>query len=102
MEKLQTPPPEKGRVSIYSGSGSLLESSPYYSQRGRLSVMLKWREDYSDEEGAYFQIYPHALDKEAPKHLKKKYIREPIEKTVKFVRPPAVYDNKRSLYDISE
>lgn len=96
-----TSPPDKGRISIYTGDGELIESCHYYSLKGRKTIMEKWEDEYGGMEGSYFQIYPHALDKDVPKVVKKSYIRKDLQPTVKLIRPPAIYDNQKSLYDIA-
>ena len=84
---------QKGRVSIYDANGKLLDRGHYYTKEGREKIMEQWKEMFP--EGAYFQIYPKALNIDAEKEEKKKFIKEIIEQKPKPKRHPAVYDNRQ-------
>lgn len=86
----------EGTIKIMDSEDGIIECKAYYSKEGRKSIMKLWEGDYPN--GSYFLIYPFARCGElAPKQVKKRFIRVDIVPKP-YSRPPAVYDNAKSLY----
>lgn len=88
-------PQHEGTIKIFDAEDGLIDTKAYYSKEGRKRTMDLWLSDYP--QGSYFLIYPFARCPEVPKEIKKKHIRVDI-KPKPFSRPPAIYDNAKSLY----
>lgn len=91
--------PAKGRIGVYSANHRLLDHTTYSSSRGMNTVMDRYY--CSFPAGCYIQVSPYIdgspEEKQAAK-MKLPIVKEPEILTLK--RPPAVYDNNKSLYGI--
>lgn len=86
----------EGVIKIMDIEDRIIDCKAYYSKEGRKSIMNLWEMDYP--KGTYFLIYPFARHGDfVPKPVKKRSIRVDIMPKP-FSRPPAVYDNSKSLY----
>lgn len=90
---------EKGRIGVYDNEGKLLDSVVYYTSKKMREKLDQFMEEYSGQEGNYIQVRPY--DEKTSRPKKPNLVRVDIPfKTTEACRPPAMYDNLKSIYNI--
>jgi hypothetical protein len=72
-----------GTIRFYSAEGKLINERRYYTSTARFEMILK------EHEAAYYHILPE---------WRERYKTIVPDLPKKITRPPAVYDNAKSLY----
>lgn len=75
--------------------GHEVHSFSYFSREERRIIIERWRHLYKDE---FWRFHLHILPVVIDEQEKRQQGRPKKEAPRPFVRPPAVYDNNRSLY----
>lgn len=93
-----------GVISLYDIDGVLIQTRVYSSKNGRERTIAIWKKLYVKLDGrSYIQIYPTTKITAVKKNGKNAIGREKkVEKDPpkpQIVRPPAIYDNKKSVYN---
>lgn len=88
----------RGEMKLMNG-GKTIASSHYCSKLNRQAILTKWQMDYAEYELYDLQIYPYPYEV-IEKVIVAKRRKEPKETNpTPLIRPAAVYDNNKSLYN---
>lgn len=88
----------RGEMKLKNGE-KIIASCNYCSKVNRQAIITKWQMDYAEFVLYDLQIYPYPYE-EIEKEIIVKRRKEPKEANpTPMIRPAAVYDNNKSLYN---
>jgi hypothetical protein len=91
---------KSGTVKLMSTRNHVIKTETYHSQKDIRNTLERWKKLYPDKDVLIINICPDDPEQPAQSRevVRKNRPQETEPPPPAFIRPPAIYDNSKSLY----